>query len=52
MYIGSNSVAKLAPFLRGDQYALEKRGLARDDDSLAAFQEMTESRYAVKVPKD
>jgi hypothetical protein len=51
MYIGSNSVVKLASFLRGYQYALEKNGLGRDDNFLAAFQEMTQSRYGVKVSK-
>jgi hypothetical protein len=51
MYIGSNSVAKLASFLRGYQYALEKHGSGRDDDFLANFQKMTQSRYGVKVSK-
>jgi hypothetical protein len=51
MYIGSNSVAKLASFLRGYQCALEKYGAGRDDDFLANFQEMTQSRYGVKVSK-
>lgn len=51
MYVGTNSVAKLASFLRGYQYALEKQGLGRDGDFLAAFQEMAQSRYGVKTSK-
>jgi hypothetical protein len=51
MHIGSNSIVKLASFLRGYQYALEKHGLGREDNFLAAFQEMTQERYAVKTSK-
>jgi hypothetical protein len=51
MSIGSNSVVKLASFLRGYQYALEKNGLGRDGDFLAAFREMTQGRYGVKISK-
>ena len=51
MYVGTNSVAKLAPFLRGYQYALEKQGLGRDADFLSAFQELAQSRYGVKTSK-
>ena len=51
MYVGTNSVAKLASFLRGYQYALEKQGLGRDADFLSAFQELAQSRYGVKTSK-
>ncbi len=40
MYIGTNSIAKLAAFLRGYQYALEQHSLGQDDNFLAALQEM------------
>jgi hypothetical protein len=51
MYIGSNSIIKLASDLRGYQCALERLGPGRDDDFLAAFQDMTQSRYGVKISK-
>ena len=51
MYIGTNSIAKLAAFLRGYQYALEQHSLGQDDNFLAALQEMAQSRFGVKISK-
>src|SRR5712691_4536753 len=51
MYLGSNSLTKLASFLRGFEYALEKQGLHPEDHFLSAFQEAVQTRYAVKVSR-
>jgi len=51
MYVGSNSIAKLAAFLRGYQYALERQGLGQEDKFLSDFQEMVQDRYGVKISK-
>jgi len=51
MYLGSNSLTKLASFLRGFEYALEKLGPAPEDHFLAAFQDAVQTRYAVKVSR-
>jgi hypothetical protein len=51
MYVGSNSLAKLATFLRGYLYALKKINAHKGDDVLPAFQEFVQTRYAVKISK-
>jgi hypothetical protein len=51
MYVGSNSIVKLAAFLGGFQYALEKQGLGLNDTFLSDFQEMVQDRYGVKISK-
>jgi hypothetical protein len=51
MYLGSNSLAKLATFLRGYAYALEKQGIHPQADFLSALQDSVEARYPVNVSR-
>jgi hypothetical protein len=50
MYVGSNSLYKLAAFLRGYKYAAEKFG-GEVDDFLPGFQDWIRKRYAVTISK-
>jgi hypothetical protein len=49
MYVGSNSIVKVAAFLGGFQYALEKLGLGQGDNFLSDIQELVQDRYEVKI---
>ena len=51
MYVGSNSLAKLATFLRGFKFALDKYGLAASDDFLSRFQDWIQQRFAITLSK-
>ena len=50
MYVGSNSLYKLAAFLRGYEYAAEKFG-GHVDDFLQGFQDWIRKRFAVTISK-
>ena len=45
MYIGSNSLTRLAAFLRGYDYALFKLGVGEEDPFLVEFRDWIHDRY-------
>src|SRR5437867_3560592 len=45
MYLGTTSVTKLAAFLRGYDYALEKHGFEKADPFLAEFRDWIHRRF-------
>jgi hypothetical protein len=49
MYVGSNSVTKLATFISGYQLALERNGLCKEDSFFLDFQMTVEQRFDVKT---
>lgn len=51
MYVGANSIAKLAMFLRGYSYALRQHGLDEGDAFLSEFQAMVATRFDVKITR-
>ena len=51
MYVGSNSLTKLAAFLRGFECAVAKFGSAADDPFLRGFQDWIAKRFAVSISK-
>ena len=51
LYVGSNSLPKLAAFLRGYEHALRKFGIATDDHFLRHFQEWITKYFSVSISK-
>jgi hypothetical protein len=51
MYVGSNSLPKLAAFLRGYEHAVVKLGIAPHDTFLSGFQDWIIRRFSVSISK-
>lgn len=51
MYIGSNSVVKLAAFLRGYEHAVKKFDIAPNERFLEAFRDWVTKRFGVSISK-
>jgi hypothetical protein len=45
MYLGTTSITKLAAFLRGYDYAIEKQGLGKGDPLLEEFRDWVHRRF-------
>jgi hypothetical protein len=51
MYVGSNSLPKLAAFLRGYEHAVVKFGIAPHENFLTGFQDWISRRFSVSISK-
>jgi hypothetical protein len=51
MFVGTNSIPKLADFLRGYQHALDQTGVLADPSFLKEFQRFVEQKYKVPVSR-